>query len=285
MLATGWSVSTSRLGPFSNFQWKERCPLLRDLTARTGLARSFLGDNIPYPVMTQAGPATLALPQDAAMVAGLRNDSGYNPLCLKSASDLFSLTAATHVKLMAVKSFVTGNESRLPGFRCEDWEGVHYCENASAVSFVYAPRRVQTVSSDEERLYLMRRPDYDPYQVAFLSEPVPLFVTKEEAGLTYALEKGATDQEEFRVTLKREGYAVFSEVMFPGWKAFVDGKPVPLFTANHAFRALWIAAGEHRVEFRYEPAWKFPILAGLLLWCFSLGLWRVPSFRRWMGPR
>jgi hypothetical protein len=276
-------IRTSRMGPISNFNWEERSPLLLDITKKTGLARTFLGDKMPYPILSQEGPVTMDLPTDAAMVTGLRNDSGYNPLCLKVVSDLFSLPAGTHVKLMAVKSFVTGNPSRLKGFRSENWGGVHYFENTLPVSFVYAPLRVQTVSSDQDRLALMGRPDFDPYRISFLSQSVPVFVSKEEAGLTYALEKGTTDQETFKVSLKRPGYAVFSEVMFPGWKALVDGKPSTLFTANHAFRALWLEAGGHQVEFRYEPAWVAPILWGLILWVLSLGLWRLPAFRRWAG--
>lgn len=45
---------------------------------------------------------------------------------------------------------------------------------------------------------------------------------------------------------------VLSEVHYPAWKAYVDGKPVPLYVANHALRAVPVEAGTHQVELRYE---------------------------------
>ncbi len=45
-----------------------------------------------------------------------------------------------------------------------------------------------------------------------------------------------------------------SEVDFPGWKAYVDGKETPLLRAWLAFRAIELPAGEHVVRFLYRPA-------------------------------
>ncbi|HVZ80516.1 MAG TPA: hypothetical protein VHE12_06880 [bacterium] len=284
LTASGWSFCTSRLGPASNFDWEARCPLLTQLRERTGLARTFIGDAIPYPVTTGKKGMKTVVPTDVAMATDIRNVSGYNPLCLQAAADLYSLPPGKFVPLLAVKGFLTGDDRwHIQGFHCVPWGDVRYCENDHPVSFVYAPRRVQTVVSDKERLALMSHPKFDPYQISFLSEPVSLFETDRDADLTYSLVEGDSDHETFQVSLDRAGYAVFSEEMYPGWKARVDGEPTALYTANHAFRALWLSEGKHRVEFRYEPAWGVPILGGLLLWALSLFLWRTAWLRRWTG--
>ncbi|MFT7545303.1 MAG: putative membrane protein YfhO, partial [Gammaproteobacteria bacterium] len=49
-------------------------------------------------------------------------------------------------------------------------------------------------------------------------------------------------------------YAVFSEIYYKnGWNAFIDGQEVSHNQVNFILRGLEVPAGDHVIEFKYQP--------------------------------
>jgi hypothetical protein len=51
---------------------------------------------------------------------------------------------------------------------------------------------------------------------------------------------------------REPGLLVISQTFYHPWKAYVDGAPVRLWRANHAFQAIEVPAGQHQVTLAYE---------------------------------
>ncbi|MFN3137396.1 MAG: YfhO family protein [Allomuricauda sp.] len=51
-----------------------------------------------------------------------------------------------------------------------------------------------------------------------------------------------------------DGFAVFSEMHYPsGWQAFIDGAPQEHYRVDYALRGMKVPAGQHNIEFKFEP--------------------------------
>jgi hypothetical protein len=58
-----------------------------------------------------------------------------------------------------------------------------------------------------------------------------------------------------KLTVSAPGRCILlgSEIWYPGWRAFVDGREVPVMRADYALRAIEVPGGTHAVEFRFRP--------------------------------
>jgi hypothetical protein len=54
-------------------------------------------------------------------------------------------------------------------------------------------------------------------------------------------------------TMARAGWVVISQTAWKGWHCAIDGRPAPLYYANHAFLGAFVPAGLHKVTLRYRP--------------------------------
>ena len=59
--------------------------------------------------------------------------------------------------------------------------------------------------------------------------------------------------------------AVFSEVFYKTWKAYIDGQEIPIVRVNYILRALPVPAGEHEIEFKCVDD-VYNISARISLW-------------------
>lgn len=124
-------------------------------------------------------------------------------------------------------------------------------ENPRALPRASLVSRYEVVEG-ERQLERLLSPEHDEHQVVLVdrappSEPGP---PGGSVRLTaYDLNRVAMESDTPHAALLR-----FADLHFPGWKATVDGAEAEILRADHAFRAILVPAGRHRIEWVYESA-------------------------------
>ncbi len=123
--------------------------------------------------------------------------------------------------------------------------------------------------STDEALEIMADPHFEPRYLAILHGQGPKVSLGKDVG-----EATIIAYEPERVVISVEGdqdsLLMLTDAQYPGWKATIDGRPTTIYEADILFRGVLIPAGEHRVEFTFEPETytngRIISLAGLSLW-------------------
>lgn len=95
--------------------------------------------------------------------------------------------------------------------------------------------------------------------VTVVNQSSPKIVTREFSARRVRIEAEAAEP----------ALVVIAQSFYRKWHAYVDGKPVTLLRANHAFQALEVAAGKHEIVLKYED-WMFRL--GLAISALTIGL-------------
>jgi hypothetical protein len=110
-----------------------------------------------------------------------------------------------------------------------------------------------------EAIRMVIEGEVDPAREVLLDAGAPVTPAAGFAGTSTVLDESA-DRVRLRATLSADGHVVLLDAFAPGWRAAVDGEPVPVVRANLAFRAVAVPAGTHLIEYVYRPFW---MLAGV----------------------
>jgi len=111
----------------------------------------------------------------------------------------------------------------------------------------------------------------DPRRTALLERRPPSLAEPDEPS---ADRTSVTSYEDDRIQLKTNtgapGLLMLSEMYYPAWKAYVDGRPVSLYKGDYMLRAVPVPAGDHTVELRYESSSLGTGIAISLVFCATL---------------
>lgn len=112
----------------------------------------------------------------------------------------------------------------------------------------------QVMTNDAATLALLRSPAFDPAQTVLLAEtPANLVSSTDAAPGEAAITSYAPKHIVVKSKSAAAGVLLLNDRWHPDWKVTVDGQPAELLRANFIMRGVAVPAGEHMVEFRFQP--------------------------------
>lgn len=147
---------------------------------------------------------------------------------------------------------------------------VRVLENTEAMPRAFVVSRARWSPSIGATLNEMVHRPFRPRQEVVLaadsSMPVPM---EPDATGSAEIERYTANEVRVHASTTGEALLVLSDTYYPGWRAFVDGHEQPLLRGDLLFRVVPLPAGEHEVEFRFEPS---SVRIGLLISALSLAI-------------
>lgn len=110
----------------------------------------------------------------------------------------------------------------------------------------------------DEILDFMAGKEFDPMNmVVFEKDQAPgSFLPRKPArqgGELCEIIRYSNDEIELTAKLQTPGFLVMSEICYPGWEVYVDGKRGSIYAGNYLFRTVPLEAGHHRIRFVFNP--------------------------------
>jgi hypothetical protein len=158
--------------------------------------------------------------------------------------------------LVGIRWIVLGRHAEPPGpgLRLRyDGADARIFENPVALPRAFVAGRARCVD-DRAALALLRSRAVDVSREVLLADCAAPLTSGPPAQTTQArIEVDESERVVVAASTDAPAWLVLTDTWFPGWTARLDGAAVPVARANHAFRAVALPAGRHRVEFTFHP--------------------------------
>jgi len=233
-----------------------------------------------------------------AFLAATSGPDATNLLALLNVKYVLSIPEIKSKEFKLVKVIQAGSDKNLKKYGTDKFLKIY--QNLNYLPRAFLVEKYRIVAKEDEYKQVMQSKDFRPGEEALLYEE-PWGGNSSELGVRSSeLVKTKTIKEQkkrenevaivdyrnnsikLNVNTDRPKILVLSETYYPGWKVYVDGQEKKILKANFAFRAVPLSAGQHEVEFIYDP-WTFKIgLYITLLTIISLvgfGVFLVPKLR------
>jgi hypothetical protein len=150
-------------------------------------------------------------------------------------------------------------------------------QNPNALGAVWLVKQVEF--KDGPAAIMQTLNSFNPAETALLDQKDKTRIGPIQFDSTASIQllNNENDAARYQYKSSSNQFAVFSEVFYDaGWKAYIDGKESAILQTNYVLRGMEIPAGNHTIEFKFEPASyaigsKAAVGSSIIIWLLLLG--------------
>ncbi len=211
---------------------------------------------------------------------------GYSPAKLRRYQDIIDYHFSKGVN-PNVLNMLNGKYVIMPS-----QQGAQAQLNPSALGNAWFVDEIKWADSPDEEIVALK--DFNPAKTAFIDvewkDKLPNWEVLQNEKASTAFIR-LTDYANpgnlfYESSSTKPHLAVFSEVYYKTWRAYIDDKEVPLVRVNYILRGLPVPAGDHKIEFRciddvYLRGAKISRISSIIVGIIIVSLLGFALFREW----
>jgi hypothetical protein len=131
-------------------------------------------------------------------------------------------------------------------------------QNPGALGNAWFVKAVKFVNGPVEEMRAIS--SFNPKDTAVVDasfQPLLAGITPADSSASIKMTSFDNDKIIYQSNATGKHAAIFSEIYYKDWNAYIDGKKTDIFKANYVLRGLAIPAGSHTIEFKFEPSLYF----------------------------
>ena len=139
--------------------------------------------------------------------------------------------------------------------------------NPNCLPRAFIAGRVRIIKARDKILSYMSSPEFKPREEVILEGDSPFTQMNASADSYNPVEiiDYQTNTIRLKADLTAPGWLVLSEVWYPGWRVYINGKSDKIYRVDYILRGIYLDKGSHYIEFVYQPiSLKIGLIISLL---------------------
>lgn len=128
-------------------------------------------------------------------------------------------------------------------------------ENKEVMPKVFIATDFRIIKDEKKILETLKSKSFNPREYIILEEGVDRDLKHfANSSRNPAISNYSQQNVVIEADMDCDGFLVLSDIYYPGWKVFIDGRKEKIYKTNYILRSVYLKKGRHRVEFIYDPA-------------------------------